>query len=194
MSHENSELTRDIREAFRNVTAPEVTLRRARACDDYTGKRKLSEKELTKLDRVDRACRNWWEIPPSDLETFADTFVWLDDDGRLFYLPAYMTLSLRQNDYGKLWLGWYFGENSITPRDNRNYLSHLSPEQKSVVLRFLRAVPSTVKGDYQPDWWNHPWDPAWSEDQKKERFWTAIGTGYTFLTGIGKFGLPTRPV
>ncbi len=79
-----------IRQAFAEVTREEgVTLHEAVVIDDYGSKEERAE--ARKLD-VDH---HWYDVPDALLESHCDTLCFVDTPGFRYYLPAYMTWTLR---------------------------------------------------------------------------------------------------
>ncbi|MDB6124773.1 MAG: hypothetical protein JWQ71_3766 [Pedosphaera sp.] len=160
----------EIEHAFLRVERPEITLRVARGMDDHR------YGELNQLSKADAHYLHWNEIPPADIERFSDVFPWLCPIGFRFYLPAFMIHSLKTSKSlrSESWPNFAFSETFLTKAD----VETLNVQQTRAVLHFLTAILATVPDDWNADWWNHPWDPEWSEDAEKKQIWSEIGYAY----------------
>ncbi len=169
----HEELISQIKSAFKGVEKPEITLRVARGADDNRWD------ELGQLRKLDGHYKLWTGVPDEDIEKYQDVFPWLCPIGFRFYLPAFMIHSLRHSSYlaGENWLFSAFGELLFQEAD----IEILDQSQKRTVFDFLVSVLASVKDDYNPDWWNHPWDPEWQDDAEKEHVWKEFGRAFTFL-------------
>jgi hypothetical protein len=130
-------LIADIASAFANVELGNgVTLHQARAMDDY-------ESEAQQLFvRSNDTEPYWCEIPDDKLKHFHDVLVFMDDEGWVFYIPAFMTWILRHLDdptdehSGLDWSAIL----SLTDPGAR--VSLLNEDQSKCVCRFLRYLDS----------------------------------------------------
>ena len=167
------EIISQIERAFRRVERPGITLRVARGIDDN----RLDE--LPRLEREDDHYRNWSSIPNEDITKFWDVFPWLCPVGFRFYLPAYMTHSLRTSSrlIDELWLRSAFGDALF--RDGN--MEALDEAQIDATLNFLTAAFLSIPDDYHRDWWNYPWDKDWADDAEKEQVWRTFGGAFCSL-------------
>jgi len=81
-----------IREAFRNVPRPRITLHVGRGLDDEWH---LSDERLEELRAKDPE-EDWTELLPDRMDGFSEYFAFADDEGWRFYLPAFMCRYLEQ--------------------------------------------------------------------------------------------------
>jgi|ERR1700677_2324741 len=87
-----NELLQQIGKAFGDVSRPtRVTKRVAQALDDEWV---FSEERWKELYDRDHEIL-WTDLSDKDLEEYCFILPWLDDEGLLFYLPAFMCYSLR---------------------------------------------------------------------------------------------------
>lgn len=172
-SSQNEDLINRIARAFRHVERPQITLRVARAVDDHQWD------DLPKRRSLDGHYRDWTQIPEEDMAKFKDVWLWLCPIGVRFYLPAYMTDSLRSSRrlIDEVWMLFAFGGESF----NETSITVLDGPQKRVLYEFFISAFECVKDDYTRDWWNHPWDPAWDVDMEKQHVWDTFGRAFTFL-------------
>ena len=89
----SEELLNRIAECFASVPKPAVITKRvARGIDDDSN---LSSARLEELRAQDQES-SWTELTDDDIEYFDDILPWLDPDGYRFYLPAFMSYTLRR--------------------------------------------------------------------------------------------------
>lgn len=94
-SKKKAGLIKLIKDAFSGVPKPEITLRVARAHDDYHYPK--TPEELARLRR-DNDYDRWEEIPDEDIATYWDVCPFFDQQARCFYLPAFMVWCVRHPD------------------------------------------------------------------------------------------------
>jgi len=124
---EPAELIALIESTFDGVPKPEkITLRVARAADDYVPEEKWSE--IRALDSEVR----WQDVPDRDLEKYSDADAFLDASGVRYYLPAFMIWSIRRRDVRSNMLFTL----AYTPEK----LQLVTPEERSVIAQFLKFV------------------------------------------------------
>lgn len=82
-----------IEKAFEDMgPPPKVTLRVARALDDEWHFPEARRRELAAEDPEE----NWQEVSDEKIEVYHEYFTFADDEGRRFYLPAYLRHYLRR--------------------------------------------------------------------------------------------------
>ncbi|WP_298609166.1 DUF6714 family protein [uncultured Thiothrix sp.] len=113
-SSELERLQNSIFTAFGSIPFPRFGLKAARALDDWI----TDEDVLTKITLETDIHGEWWEIPAIELETYAyDAMCYLEPDGMLFYIPAYLNNALNTLKYSALmtlifWMTPWKRENS----------------------------------------------------------------------------------
>ena len=118
-------------EVFHGVARPpEITKSVARALDDDW---KLSPSQAEERRASDGEAQ-WTDIPDEEIEAFDDIFPFLDSQGYLFYLPAFMSYSLRR----------YMDSDSCALdapihacANGCDRMKLFSPEQVALVIEFL---------------------------------------------------------
>lgn len=89
---EAGQLVDAIREAFRNIPRPQITLHVARGLDREWN---LSEERFKELRAKDPE-EDWTELLPDRTDGFSEYFTFSDDEGWRFYLPVFMCRYLAQ--------------------------------------------------------------------------------------------------
>jgi hypothetical protein len=140
-----TELLTRIAEAFRGVPRPTVITKSvARALDDEWNLSPESHAELRENDKE----QSWVDIADNEIEKFDDILTFLDADGYLFYLPAFMSYSLRRyNDSDSVAL-----DAPIFACANCAERLHLfSPTQMRCVIDFL-TFAACEEGRFNTSW------------------------------------------
>lgn len=126
------QLIEEIREAFADVERGEgTTLREARVMDGY------GTEEEQKKAREQDTDRHWWEIPREVLEEHGDVHPFLNAEGFRYYLPAFLTWSLKYADRSPSALGdlTIYQLNGWTRKET--VACALNDRQARVVARYL---------------------------------------------------------
>jgi hypothetical protein len=131
MDENHAQLLRKIEAAFANVPKPtKVTKRVARALDDYPTLTKEQWKALYAQDTE----RHWKDLTHEDLAAFQDICYWLDEEGSLFYFPAFMCHNLADEQP----FGWVSsGDIASTLQSRTSQFRLFNDEQMQCVKEFL---------------------------------------------------------
>ena len=135
-----------IRKVFASVSPdPSQTLHMAELTDQAIG-REISQREWKDARGKDQE-QHWYDVPRESLLECESAIFHLEPDGWRFYLPAYLTLSLRMIDSGKFdcWVVWTILfvltlDNPVTDEYKRRRYDSLALEQKLAVQKFLQYV------------------------------------------------------
>jgi len=172
---DREKLIRQIRHAFAHNPKPDCTLRVARGADDH-------DYDWEKLRKLDDHYTAWEEVPAEDLERYNDVFLWLCSKGYKFYLPAYMVNALKctpQEVNHEIWSSWAFHETCV----EGDYFKLFTREELEVTLHFVEWLFSEVQDGYHEEWWHHPWNKDWNDDdERKAELWGRYGLAYQHLT------------
>lgn len=139
---EREMLIAEIREAFADVGRGEGTsLLQGRVLDEYGSP---AEQEAARTRDVDT---HWWDVGDYRLERLHNALIFLDADGFRYYLPAFMTWTLRHGRKSDVPVGDYaVGE--LARRDPTRDLELMTEPQCRAVSRFLQFVASHPKDDW----------------------------------------------
>ena len=127
-----AELIEIIEAAFDDVPKPEkITLRVARAADDY-----VPEEKWPEIRALDSEAR-WQDVSDKDLEKYSDVECFLDASGFRYYLPAFMIWCIRHKDTNSTIL-FMLEEEEVAEK-----LRLLTREQRGAIAQFLKFVAMT---------------------------------------------------
>lgn len=158
-------LLADIRRAFADVRRGDgVTLHEAAVIDDYGSTQERAE--ARKLDTDER----WWDVPDEDIESFDAALNFLDPVGFLYYVPAYLSWTLRNFETSEssavdavgfgLSNVHLLGDEELAAW-NRDRWSRFTREQGAVILRFLRFTNDLQTRDPNLRFLTSPIEPYW---------------------------------
>jgi len=126
---EPAEIIEMIEAAFDGVPKPEkITLRVARAADDY-----VPEEKWPEIRALDSEAR-WQDVSDKDLEKYSDVDPFLDASGFRYYLPAFMIWCIRHHDTNFDIL-FMLEEEEVSEK-----LQLLTREQRGAIAQFLKFV------------------------------------------------------
>lgn len=152
-------LLADIRRAFADVSRGEgVSLHEADVIDDYGSAEERAE--ARKLDRDEF----WWDVPDTNISRFYSALSFLDPAGLHYYIPAYMSWTLRHyetSESATLDSAVYALTLSNDPTLidwQRERLSVFTAEQGAVISRFLKFM-AEVWDDRTPSATERFWSP-----------------------------------
>jgi hypothetical protein len=137
-------LLEEIEAAFDGVSRDGgVSLHEADVIDDYG-----SIHQRYKARKLDTESR-WQDVPASDIEHFNWIFPFLDAKGGLYYLPAYMSWSLRNYRTSDSWSHSFliYHLESHNRSDYSIEFELLNPAQKRAIAHFLQFA-----AEYQEEW------------------------------------------
>lgn len=134
------ELELEIRAAFGSIAFPLWGLRGASAMDDYA-----TPEEIKAITAEQDVHGEWWEIPQDELRRHELGLSYLDQEGVLFYLPAYLSMAIDDVGRGRLWVLDIIdigqGDDDPESRAHREArLGELSDEHRRVCLRVLEFL------------------------------------------------------
>jgi uncharacterized protein DUF6714 len=154
-----------IRAAFPEQPLPEMTLRQAQL-GDQTMSREITDDEWRNEGERDRGIV-WTQLEETMLRECDAALSFLDEDGFVYYLPAFLTAALRQIAAGKSDLDdLVTGAVSHVTNTKNNYalarLKRLSDAQIDAVVGFLHVVQAhggfddERAGDALRSYWETP--------------------------------------
>jgi hypothetical protein len=146
-------LLAEIANAFPAGPLPETTIRQAQLSDQGMS-REISEEEWEAEGAKDRGIP-WPEIPDEVLASCDAALSHLDEDGFVYYLPAFLSYAVRHVSSGLFdtdWMSMHFTIFAVTDLSNYNLgrLKRLNDVQIASVIEFLRFVAThsaTYRGD-----------------------------------------------
>lgn len=131
-------LIRLIETAFAGVMLGDgVSIRQADAIDDYKSER--DQLQARKLDQLD----SWMNVSDADIEHYPCVLAFMDEQGLLFHIPAYMRFAVRH----------LYDSNAISIDFTIYSLMHdywkkvkLTAEQRDAIVKFLAFM--SERDDY----------------------------------------------
>jgi hypothetical protein len=134
-----------IRAAFPVQPMPSMTLHQAQLADQSMS-RAIDEAEWEAVGNRDRAVA-WTDIPRADLLECDAALSHLDEEGFVYYIPAYMVLALRHFQAFDGYSEEAFGATvfHLAHRENHSLarFKRMTDPQIEAVIEFLRVVQNT---------------------------------------------------
>jgi len=150
MTTDAAEMLAAIREAFPERPLPNVTLRQAQLADQSLS-REITDEEWSAEGEKDRSTA-WTEIDDTTLEDCDAAMAHIDEEGFVYYLPAFISLAVRQLQSGnynnsKCFSGTVFHLTFISENYALARLKRLTDRQIELIIEFLRLVRDRSKFD-----------------------------------------------
>ena len=111
----------------------------ARALDDEWN---LSPERQTELLQKDQE-QSWTDITDDEIESFDDILTFLDADGYLFYLPAFMSYALRRHSDSA---SFALDAATFACANSAERLHLFTPSQMRCVIDFLTFAAAAERG------------------------------------------------
>ena len=142
---DTEELKKEIIEAFKDVSFPShCGIHAAEAIDD----RVSDPIELRKITKKMDFSGKWWDIPEEHISGNSLGFNYLDSEGVLYYLPAFMLLAIEKPIYKNLHtLAWELSPTvELEPDDKglykhfREKFSKITGNKRIVCIKFMHFL------------------------------------------------------
>ena len=145
MNESYDKLLTRIRQTIGDPPKPRITIRLAALIDGEWG---LPEPYATSARKEDSYYTHWWEVDKYDLTAFRN-LIFLEPDGYLFYIPAYMSYAIWCWQEGRERFWDYSIDLDISCDIRRKNCSIFNDDQRETIIHFLELCVSLEGKDVE---------------------------------------------